>query len=159
MDRMLIPDNPDDLQNTTWSSVIEAQALFEVLTKDCQKHFQQAEETPFITGPIADKIGPFEDNKYCDAVLEGRFNFEELAESMEVKDFVRGLQYLHTASPTPLIDTTLDEEGFISAIAHTRERTSSSPSGSQWHSGKKLSSPRSQKIKEPPESTESDELP
>jgi hypothetical protein len=45
MDRMLIPDDPDDLKNTTWSSVIKAQALFEILTKDCQRHFQQAEET------------------------------------------------------------------------------------------------------------------
>jgi hypothetical protein len=132
MDRMLVPDDPDDLQNTTWSSVIEAQALFEVLTKDCQKHFQQAEAAPFVTGPIADKIGPFNNNEYCDAVLEGRFDFEELAECMEVQDFVRGLQYLDTASPTPLIDTMLDEEGFISAIAHTRERTSSSASGRHY---------------------------
>jgi hypothetical protein len=132
MDRMLVPDDPEDLQNTTWSSVIEAQALFEVLTKNCQKHFQQAEATPFVTGPIAEKIGPFDDNEYCDAVLEGRFDFEELAECTEVQDFVRGLQYPDTASPTPLIGTTLDEEGFISAIAHTRERTSSSPSGRHY---------------------------
>jgi hypothetical protein len=48
MDRMLVPEDPDDLKNTTWSSVIEAQALFEVITKDCQKYFQQAEETPFV---------------------------------------------------------------------------------------------------------------
>jgi hypothetical protein len=84
MDRMLVPDDPDNLQNTTWSSVIEAQALFEVLPKDCQKHFQQAEETPFVTRPIADKIGPFEDNEYCDAVLEGRFDFEESTKSNEL---------------------------------------------------------------------------
>jgi hypothetical protein len=61
---MLVTEDPDDLKNTTWSSVIEAQALFEVITKDCQKHFQQAEETPFVKGPTADKIGPFEDNEY-----------------------------------------------------------------------------------------------
>jgi hypothetical protein len=33
MDRILVPDDPDNLIDTTWSSIIEAQALFEVLTK------------------------------------------------------------------------------------------------------------------------------
>jgi hypothetical protein len=41
MDRTLVPDDPDNLTDTTWSSVIEAQALFEVLTNDSQEHFRQ----------------------------------------------------------------------------------------------------------------------
>jgi hypothetical protein len=62
MDRILVvPDDPDNLNDTTWSSIIEAQALFEVLTKDSQEeHYHQAAETPFVSGPsiIASKIGP-----------------------------------------------------------------------------------------------------
>jgi hypothetical protein len=120
LDRMLVPDDPDDLTNTTWSSIIEAQALFEVLTKDCQEHFQQAASTPFVTGPIANRISPFEDNEYCDAVLAGTFNFDDIAEITEVQDLVQGMRYPDTERPTPLIDSTIDEEGFIAAIAHTR---------------------------------------
>jgi hypothetical protein len=130
MDRMLlVPDDPDDLNNTTWTSIIEAQALYEVLTKDCQDHFYQAAETPFVSGPIADKIGPFADNEYRDAVLAGTFDFNDIAEVMEVRYLVNGIQYPDQTNSTPKVDPTIDEEGFVSAIAHTRERTSSSPSG------------------------------
>lgn len=132
MDRILVPDDPTDLTHTTWSSVIEAQALFEVLTKDCQEHFHQAADTPFVTGPIADKIGPFADNEYCDSVLEGTFDFNDIAETVEVEDIIKGMRYPDTTRPTPPIDSTIDEEGFVSAIAHTRERTSSSPSGRHY---------------------------
>jgi hypothetical protein len=45
MDRILISDDPTDLPNTTWSSIVEAQALYEALTAACQEHFYQAAET------------------------------------------------------------------------------------------------------------------
>jgi hypothetical protein len=132
LDRMLVPDSPHDLLNTTWTSVIEAQALFEVLTSDCEKHFQQAASTPFVTGPIADRIGPFDDNDYCDAVLNGTFDFDGLADVTEINDFIKGMRYPDPNHPTPLIDATIDAESLISAIAHTRERTSLSPSGRHY---------------------------
>ena len=115
-----------------WSSIIEAQALFEVLTKDSQEHFHQAAETPFVSGPIASKIGPFADNDYCDAVLNGTFEFEDLAKMTEVDDLIKGMRYPNPESPTPCIDTHLTYEGFQSAIMNTRERTSSSPSGRHY---------------------------
>jgi hypothetical protein len=133
MDRIvLVPDNPDNLIDTTWSLIIEAQALFEVLTKDSQEHFHQAAETPFVSGPIASKIGPFADNDYCDAVLKGTFEFEDLAERTEVQDLIKGMRYPDPARPTPSIDTSLTYKGFQSAIKNTRERTSSSPSGRHY---------------------------
>jgi hypothetical protein len=133
MDRILVPDDPENLNDTTWSSIIEAQALFEVLTKDSQELFHQAAETPFVSGPIASKIGPFADNDYCDAVLNGTFEFEDLAEWTEVQDLIKGMRYPNPARPkTPSIDTTLTYEGFQSAIKNTRERTSSSPSGRHY---------------------------
>jgi hypothetical protein len=117
--------NPKDF---TERLIIEAQALFEVLTKDSQENFHQAAETPFVSGPIASKIGPFADNDYCDAVLNGTFEFEDLAERTEVQDLIEGMRFPDPARPTPSIDTTLTYEGFQSAIKNTRERTSSSPS-------------------------------
>jgi hypothetical protein len=132
MDRILIPNDPNDLTNTTWSTVIEAQALFEVLMKDSQAHYRQAAETPFVTGPIASKIGPFANNEYCDAVLNGTFEYDEIANMTEVKDLIVGMKYPDPANPTPAIDTTIDFECFQSAIANTQESTSSSPSGRHY---------------------------
>lgn len=132
LDRMLVPKDLNDMENTTWSTVIKAQALHEVLTKDCMEHFYQAAETPFVSGPIAVKLGPFVDNKYCDSVLAGTFDFTNIAEITEVKELINGMQYPDPSNATPLIDSTIDEEGFIDAISHTRERTSSSPSGRHY---------------------------
>jgi hypothetical protein len=132
MDRILVPDDPTDLQNTTWQTVVEAQALYEVLIKASQEHFRQAANTPFVTGPIANKFGPFADNEYCDAILAGHFDFTEIAEITEVHDLIAGMQYPEPANPTPTINGSISLEEFCEAIAHTRERTSSSPSGRHY---------------------------
>jgi hypothetical protein len=96
LDHILLPDEPDN-PDTTWSSVIESQALYEVLLASGQKHFKQAANTPFATGPVADKLGPFVHNDYCDAILQGTVNIEALADLTEVQDLVRGMRY-----PDPL---------------------------------------------------------
>jgi hypothetical protein len=132
MDLILVPDEPNDIVHTSWSSIVEAQALYEVLTKASQEHFYQVVETPFVTGPIAEKYGPFADNKYCDVILDGQFDFEDIAEITEVNDLIAGMQYPDPANPTRMIDATINPEEFVAAIAHTRKRTSSSPSGQHY---------------------------
>jgi hypothetical protein len=74
-----------------------------------------------VTGPIAKKIGPFVDNEYCDAVLDGTFDFTDIAEIAEGTDLIKGMQYPNLLNPTPMIDSTIDKVGFIAAIAHTCE--------------------------------------
>lgn len=68
LDRLLVPNDPHDTM-ATWSTIIEATRLFEVLTTDGQTHFCQAADTPFVTGPIAAKLGPFDNNEHSDAIL------------------------------------------------------------------------------------------
>ena len=65
-----------------------------------RRHFRQAADTPFITGPVAEKIGPFDDNKYCNAILHGTFDFTDLELELEVADLIRGMQYPDPANPT-----------------------------------------------------------
>ena len=36
---VLVPDNPNDLDSTTWKPILDAQELFEVLTKEGQLHY------------------------------------------------------------------------------------------------------------------------
>jgi hypothetical protein len=132
LDRILIPDDPADLDNTTWTAVLEAQALYEILTNKGQKHYRQASNTPFVTGPIATLIGPFTTNAHCDAILNGTFNFTNIEASVEVHVIIGGMRYPDPTNPTPTINTTITTETFSNMVAHTRERTSSSPSGRHY---------------------------
>jgi hypothetical protein len=110
LDRLLTPDDPLDLPNTTWSTIIDAQALFEALTDDGQKHFHQAADTPFVSGPIAEILSPFADNGYSDAILNGTFDLSTLDEMVEVHDIIKGMHYPHPTAPTPPIDITILNE-------------------------------------------------
>jgi hypothetical protein len=132
LDRILVPDDPDNLQNTTWTSVIDAIALYEVLNHAGQQHFRQASNTPFVTGPIADRFGPFADNHYCEAILNGTFDMSDISAEIEVHDIIQGMQYPDPTTPTTPIDTTITAETFSQVVAHTRERTSSSPLGRHY---------------------------
>jgi hypothetical protein len=120
------------MTNTTWTAVVEVQALYEVLTKAGQDHFKQAAPTPFVSGPIANKLGPFTDNEYCEAILHGTFDFSDIEAITEVKDIIRGMRYTDPDNPTPPIDTNIATDTFMDAMKHTRERTSSSPSGRHY---------------------------
>jgi hypothetical protein len=98
-----------------------------------EHYHQEAAETPFVSGPIASKIGQFADNDYCDTVLNGTFEFEDLlAERTEVQDLIKGMRYPDPTCPTASIDTTPTYEGFQSAIKNAGERTSPSPSGRHY---------------------------
>jgi hypothetical protein len=129
LDRILIPDDPTDLSQTTWTSIVEAQALYEVLLTSGSTHFNQAANTPFATGPIADKLSPFADNDYCNAILHRTGDIEELADMTEVRDLIHGMKYPDPTHPTPTIDTTITTEAFTDMVQNHCERTSSSPSG------------------------------
>jgi hypothetical protein len=83
LDRLLVPDDPND--NTfTWSTIVEASELFSVLTMDGQQHFRQAADTPFVTGPLANKLGPFDDNEHSDSILQATFDTTNLTTIPEV---------------------------------------------------------------------------
>jgi hypothetical protein len=129
LDRILVPDDPTDLANTTWTAIIEAQALFEVLITAGQEHFGQAANTPFVTGPVSAQMGPFTDNEYCEAILNGTFDVSAIKEITDVQDIILGMRYPDPMNPTEPISTTITPESFCDMIKHTRERMSSSPSG------------------------------
>ena len=124
-----MPNNPNDLNSTTWKPILDAQELFEVLTKEGQLHYRQAAETPLVNGPFAKKIGPFDNNKYCDEILYGKFNMDDIATITEVKDIVNGMRYPDPQQPTPTFNSNITNDDFFKAIFNTKESTSSSPSG------------------------------
>jgi hypothetical protein len=120
------------MENTTWTTIVEAQALYEALTAAGQAHFNQAANTPFVSGPIAAKIGPFANNDYCKAILNGTFDITNITESTEVKDLLSGMRYPNTTNPMEPINTQITTKTFSDAMEHMRERTSTSPSGRHY---------------------------
>jgi hypothetical protein len=53
-----------DIENTTWTAVVERQAIFKALIKNGTEQFLQASDTPFVRGPFAELLGPFKFNEY-----------------------------------------------------------------------------------------------
>ena len=96
---LLIPDNPTDPDNTTWTALLEAEAIWEALLHQGHAHFSQALDTPFATGPIADRVGPFKQNEFSDQILQGTFDINLLTNSVEVCDIIKSMQYQDTATP------------------------------------------------------------
>jgi hypothetical protein len=132
LDRILVPDDPNNPNDSDWTSIVETQALYEVLLTDGQKHFNQAAPTPFVTGPISAKFGPFDDNDFCDDILNGTFDFDTMAHDVEVSDLIRGMQYPDPLNPTTQFNPTISPDDFATMVQHSCERTSSSPSGRHY---------------------------
>ena len=119
--RILTPDNPQDLNTTTWTSITNADDLHDILTKEGQTHYGQATTSPLVSGPIGAKIGPFDDNTYGDDILNGTFDLSDINDMQEVKDIIYGMHYPDPNNPTPTFDTTIEHDQFYQAIYHTRE--------------------------------------
>jgi hypothetical protein len=60
LDEVWTPNNPQCLDDTTWKSHIEAEAIWEALLSHGKEHFSQASNTPFVSRPIAIFLGPHE---------------------------------------------------------------------------------------------------
>ena len=127
-----MPDNPNELETTNWKPILDAQELFDVLTKEGQTHYRQAAETPLVKGPFAEKIGPFDNNEYCNEILSGTFNMNDMTTISEVKELIKGMRYPDPQKPTPIFNSNITDEEFFKAIFNTRESTSLSPSGRHY---------------------------
>ena len=119
--RVLVPDDTTNLAQTTWMPIVDAKDLYHILTSKGQLHYHRAAETPLVRGPFAEKIGPFDDNEYCDAILHGNFDTTNLANISEVSDIISGMWYPDPNHPTLEFDATITEEEFFQAVYHTHE--------------------------------------
>lgn len=48
VDELWTPDNPFDLENTTWSAIVEKEAIFEALIHNGEQHFSHLLRFPFL---------------------------------------------------------------------------------------------------------------
>ena len=118
---VLVPDDTTNLAQTTWTPIVDAQELYQLLTTEGQLHYQQAAETPLVKGPFTEKLGPFDDNEYCNAILHRNFNTNNIANISEVSDILSGMQYLDPHTLTPEFNAMITEDEFFQAVYHTCE--------------------------------------
>jgi hypothetical protein len=58
IDKLWTLNVPLDIENTSWTAVVERQAIFEALIKNREEHFSEAMNTPSATGPVRTSLVP-----------------------------------------------------------------------------------------------------
>jgi hypothetical protein len=128
LNKLWTPTDPLDLQNTSWMAIVEKQAIFEALLQNGRKHFSQATDTPFISGPISKHIGPFKFNEYSKQILQGKIDIQSISDDIQLHAIISAMAH---PDPTNPIETGSDltikmlKEGF----SFIKESTASSPEG------------------------------
>lgn len=84
IDELWTPDNPFDMKNTSWTAIVERQAIFEALITNGEQHFSQSSSTPFVSGPVANLLGPFEFNEYSQQILRGEFDIDLISDDIQL---------------------------------------------------------------------------
>jgi hypothetical protein len=99
LDEVWTPNNPQCLDDTTWKSHIEDEAIWEALFSYGKEHFSQASNTLFVSGPIAKFLGPHEWNKVSEQILTGTFDIDSITDDINVRDIVKAMSHHDPANP------------------------------------------------------------
>ena len=121
-----MPNNPLNLDNTSWSALVEKEAIFKALISNGEQHFSQAMLTPFGSGPIANLIRPLEFNKYSQQILKGEFDIDSITDDIELWDIVKAMAHLDPMNPIESDNKCMINklpEGF----SYIKESTASNP--------------------------------
>jgi hypothetical protein len=117
-----------DIENTTWTAVVEQQAIFEALLANGEQHFSQASHTPFASGPVADLLGPFEFNEYSQQILCGEFNINLISDDIQLRSIIKAMSHSDPNNPITS-DSKLTIENLKQGFSYVKESTSSNPKG------------------------------
>ena len=128
IDELWTPDNPFNLNNTTWSAVIKKEAIFKALIKNGKQHFSQAMDTPFASGPVANLIGPFEFNEYSQQILKGEFDIESITNDIELHNIVKAMAHSDPSNPIES-NSELTINKLCEGFSYIKEGTASNPDG------------------------------
>ena len=93
IDELWTPDNLFNLDNTSWSAIIQKEAIFKALIRNGVQHFSQAMPTPFASGPVVNLIGPFKFNEYSQQILKGEFDIDSITNDIELHDIVKAMAH------------------------------------------------------------------
>ena len=112
----------------TWSVIIKKKAIFEALINNSKQHIGQAMPTPFVSGPIANLIGPFNFNEYFQQILRGEFNIDSITNDIELQDIVKAMAHPDLAIPIES-DSELMINKLCDGFSYIKGSTASNPEG------------------------------
>jgi hypothetical protein len=126
LSRIEVPTNPNDdpKKCNDWTTIDTPAEMTKYLLERNQKHFGQAQGTPFTIPPLSVSVNFSASTQTSDLILTGQFEDEELNDLMTM--FVT-----HLTNKTPLdyIESSLKEDKIMKKFAIWPEKTSTSPSG------------------------------
>jgi hypothetical protein len=128
VDELWMPDHPMDIKNTTWTAVVERQAIFEALLANGEQHISQALHTPFASGPVADLLGPFEFNEYLQQILHGKFDINSITDDIQLQSIIKAMSHSDPNNPI-MSDSELMIEKLKQGFSYVKESTLSNPEG------------------------------
>ena len=113
-----------------WETIIDKEKLEKAILLYCHQHFQQARQTPFGKGPLANAIGKDGLTELSDRILQGTF-FERTDYELfpEIRTFIKQLAMPDIIKSQDQINSAISVDHYRKAIRNWKESTSTSPSG------------------------------
>jgi hypothetical protein len=114
----------------SWDTIIDKDKLETSILMYCHQHFQQAKQTPFGTGPLAEAIGTDGLSALSDRILQGTlFERPDYEIFPELRSFILQFTMPEIIKSRELIPSDISLKQYRKAINTWRESTSTSPSG------------------------------
>jgi len=110
-----------------WRSVTNPTEIAREVCKVNLLQYNQAQHTPFGSGPLADLLGCTGETAAAQQLLQGQLPRNIPPDTLP--ETVRILASLAQQTPSSAGSVTVSEEEFVQTYTHTKESTSSSPSG------------------------------
>jgi hypothetical protein len=114
-------------QDVTHKRVTVKEELDEALLPHFQKHFSQAEPTPFNQEPLKSLFGYTGETDFCNKFRQGTADIDGLDVDNDVKTFLH--QLAPNSSDPPKVSAQLTREQLITGFKIWPEKTSTSPEG------------------------------
>ena len=126
VDRLEVPTDPgqDPKKCTEWTQVDTPAEIVEHLCRRNQKHFGQAQGTPFTVPPMSEQIDFTASTKATEMILDGSYDTGDM--DVCTKLLLKHLQCLPDVKP---VKTHMTEQAFTAKLKLWRESTTTSPSG------------------------------
>jgi hypothetical protein len=111
-----------------WKSVTDPSLITLHVNAANIRQYNQAEETPFGSGPLADVLGSLADTSTARSLIQGEFPIDIELPLQETREIVKNLSFALNLTPQE-ISSTITSEQFVSTYKAVKEAISSSLSG------------------------------
>ena len=131
--RLIVPSSTDTKISTIYTSKHD---IHEKIIDQNIAHYSKAENSPLGIGtPLYKKIGPHGTSPFCDRVLQGQLNFQDMQDipMQETLELLQATLYPPSTSPSSSSGTTisidLNHDDYTKIFSKWAEKTTTSPSG------------------------------